>query len=75
MEDSFTSGKWFTYKNLNYGEEMYDWRIIKGKSDQLYRICPRCKGNGYITVFNPTGFPQEKPVLCSSCHGQGVIVE
>jgi len=51
---------------------MQDARV-EVKSEQLDRICPRCKGNGFVRVFNPMFFPQGKPVLCSNCHGEGVI--
>ena len=39
------------------------------------RICPRCKGNGYITIPNKSVEELDKSitVLCTMCESQGEL--
>ena len=48
------------------------------ESSKKTKICPRCKGNGYIKVVKEVAWPskeQQIVVQCSMCNSQGEIEE
>ena len=48
------------------------------EANQKTKICPRCKGNGYIKVIKEVAWPSKEQQIvaqCSMCNSQGEIEE